>query len=184
MGWLSLMVKEKARSWLSMFGPKSKVSADEAVWGKSSIQLFVTWLLPSCYFLPTTYNSSHLVEKVYATLSSGVITLFTIKRDGKSKKRSFGLYGSAIGIAKCAGSKHCFRVLDGIEPIILQAESSSSMMDWATSIAHSISMENGGGWVKYSRSFSWSHEYTLYVDLIASHSLLHLPSQHVDSSWT
>ena len=42
MGWLSLMVKEKARSWLSMFGPKSKVSADEAVWGKSSIQFFVT----------------------------------------------------------------------------------------------------------------------------------------------
>ena len=78
-----------------------------------------------------------------------MLTLFTIKRDGKSKKRSFGLYGSAIGLvesnAVTGGNKNCFRVLDGLEPIILQAQSRDSMMEWSTSIAHSISMENGGG---------------------------------------
>ena len=65
-------------------------------------------------------------EKVYATLSSGVLTLFSVKRDGKSKKRAFGLYGSAIGLVESNtvnGSKHCFRVLDGTESIILQAQS-------------------------------------------------------------
>ncbi len=87
-------------------------------------------------------------EKVYATLSSGVMTLFTVKRDGKSTKRQFGLYGSAIGIVDSNlvnGSKNCFRVLDGVESIILQSESHESQMQWSTSIAHSISMENGGG---------------------------------------
>lgn len=87
-------------------------------------------------------------EKVYATLSSGVMTLFTVKRDGKSTKRHFGLYGSAIGIVDSNlvnGSKNCFRVLDGVESIILQAESQDSQMEWSTAIAHSISMENGGG---------------------------------------
>jgi hypothetical protein len=87
-------------------------------------------------------------EKVYATLSSGVMTLFTVKRDGKSTKRQFGLYGSAIGIVDSNlvnGSKNCFRVLDGVESIILQSESQESQMQWSTSIAHSISMENGGG---------------------------------------
>ncbi|KAL3787826.1 hypothetical protein ACHAW5_003578 [Stephanodiscus triporus] len=87
-------------------------------------------------------------EKVYATLSSGVMTLFTFKRDGKSTKRHFGLYGSAIGIVDSNlvnGSKNCFRVLDGVESIILQAESQDSQMEWSTAIAHSISMENGGG---------------------------------------
>ena len=44
------------------------------------------------------------------------------------------------------GNKHCFRVLDGMnEPAILQADSLDSQMDWATTIAISISMESGGG---------------------------------------
>ena len=44
------------------------------------------------------------------------------------------------------GNKHCFRVLDGMnEPAILQADSLDSQMDWATTIALSISMESGGG---------------------------------------
>lgn len=87
-------------------------------------------------------------EKVYATLSSGTISLFCVKMDGKSKKRSFGLYGSAVGLVDSNdtdGSKHCFRVLDGIEYVVLQAESQTSQMEWSIAIAHSISMENGGG---------------------------------------
>ncbi|KAL7543078.1 hypothetical protein ACHAXR_012395 [Thalassiosira sp. AJA248-18] len=119
MGWLTLMVKEKGRSWLTMKGPKHKTS-----------------------------HEAGIAEKVYATLSSGVMTLFTVKRDGKSKKRAFSLYGSAIGLMesnRVNGNKHCFRVLDGTEPTILQAESHDGMMEWCTSIAHSISMENGGG---------------------------------------
>ena len=86
--------------------------------------------------------------KVYATLSSGMMTLFAVKRDGKSKVRAFALYGSAIGLVESnlvTGNKHCFRVLDGIETIVLQASSHDCMMEWSTSLAHSISMENGGG---------------------------------------
>jgi hypothetical protein len=94
------------------------------------------------------HSSTIIWEKVYATLSSGVMTLFTVKRDGKSTKRQFGLYGSAIGIVESNlvdGSQNCFRVLDGVESIILQAESQECQMQWSTAIAHSISMENGGG---------------------------------------
>ncbi len=94
------------------------------------------------------HSSEVSFEKVYATLSSGVMTLFTVKRDGKSTKRQFGLYGSAIGIVDSNlmnGSKNCFRVLDGVESIILQSESQECQMQWSTAIAHSISMENGGG---------------------------------------
>ena len=84
---------------------------------------------------------------MYATLSSGTLTLFTVKRDGQSKKRSFSLYGSAIGLDSNVidGSKHCFRVLDGTLFVVLQAESQTSQMEWSIAIAHSISMENGGG---------------------------------------
>ena len=77
-----------------------------------------------------------------------MLTLFTIKRDGKSTKHSFGLYGSAVGLVDSNlvnGSKDCFRVLDGFESIILKADSADARMEWATSIAHSISLENGGG---------------------------------------
>jgi hypothetical protein len=94
------------------------------------------------------HSSTISWEKVYATLSSGVMTLFTVKRDGKSTKRQFGLYGSAIGIVDSNlvdGSQNCFRVLDGVESITLQAESQECQMQWSTAIAHSISMENGGG---------------------------------------
>ena len=71
--------------------------------------------------------------------------MFTVNRDGKSKKRAFGLFGSNISLVDVDGSKHCFRVLDGIESIVLQAQSHEDMMEWAVRIAHSISMENGGG---------------------------------------
>lgn len=87
-------------------------------------------------------------ERVYATLSSGVLTLFSVKRDGKSTKRAFSMYGSYVALvdsSAVSGHKHCFRVLDGTEAIVLQCESQSSVMEWATAIAHSISMENGGG---------------------------------------
>jgi hypothetical protein len=76
------------------------------------------------------------------------MSVFCVKTDGKSKKRSFGLYGSAIGLVDSNdidGSKYCFRVLDGIEYVILQAESQTRQMEWSIAIAHSISMENGGG---------------------------------------
>jgi hypothetical protein len=99
-------------------------------------------------FIAGKQSSKVSFEKVYATLSSGVMTLFTVKRDGKSTKRQFGLYGSAIGIVDSNlvnGTKNCFRVLDGVESIILQSESQESQMQWSTAIAHSISMENGGG---------------------------------------
>lgn len=43
------------------------------------------------------------------------------------------------------GSKNCFRVLDGLEFVVLQAESLTSQMEWSIAIAHSVSMENGGG---------------------------------------
>ena len=43
------------------------------------------------------------------------------------------------------GSRHCFRVLDGVEYVVLQAESQTSQMEWSIAIAHSISVENGGG---------------------------------------
>ena len=85
---------------------------------------------------------------MYVTLSSGELTIFTAKKNGKSKKRAFGLHGSAVGLVKSHvvdGRMNCFRVLDGMESIILQAESEESMYEWATSIALSISMESGGG---------------------------------------
>ena len=88
------------------------------------------------------------IEKVYCTLSSGVLTLFAPSKDGNSTKRAIGLYGSAIGLADSliSGNKYCFRVIDGMnEPAILQADSLDSQMDWATTIAISISMESGGG---------------------------------------
>ena len=77
-----------------------------------------------------------------------MLTLFTIKKDGKSTKHILGLYGSAIGLVDSNlvhGNKDCFRVLDGFESIILKADSADSQMEWATAIAHSISLENGGG---------------------------------------
>ena len=37
-------------------------------------------------------------EKVYGTLSSGVLTFYSIKRDGKSCKKVVRLLGSAIGL--------------------------------------------------------------------------------------
>ena len=43
------------------------------------------------------------------------------------------------------GSRHCVRVLDGVEYVVLQAESQTSQMEWSIAIAHSISVENGGG---------------------------------------
>jgi len=94
------------------------------------------------------HSSHESWEKVYATLSSGVMTLFVVIKTGKSKKRQFGLYGSAIGLVDSNlvnGSKSCFRVLDGVESITLQADSHEMQMEWSTAIAHSISMENGGG---------------------------------------
>lgn len=93
-------------------------------------------------------SSNESWEKVYATLSSGVMTLFVVIKTGKSKKRQFGLSGSAIGLVASNlvnGSKSCFRVLDGVETITLQADSQEMQMEWSTAIAHSISMENGGG---------------------------------------
>lgn len=87
------------------------------------------------------HSSNESWEKVYATLSSGVMTLFVVIKTGKSKKRQFGLYGSAIGLVDSS----CFRVLDGVESITLQADSQEMQMEWSTAIAHSISMENGGG---------------------------------------
>ncbi len=58
------------------------------------------------------------------------------------------MYGSAIGLVEpndIDRSKNCFRVLDGVEYVVLQAESQTSQLEWAVAIAHSISMENGGG---------------------------------------
>ncbi|KAL7547585.1 hypothetical protein ACHAWF_010873 [Thalassiosira exigua] len=120
MGWLTLLTKERNRSWFNMVGRKRK-TYNETTWGE---------------------------ERVYATLSSGTLSLFSIKRDGKSKKRAFGLYGSAVGMVESNavnGNKHCFRVLDGIESVLLQAQSHDDMIKWSTCFAHTISLENGGG---------------------------------------
>ncbi|KAL9180068.1 hypothetical protein ACHAXT_008038 [Thalassiosira profunda] len=119
MGWLNILVQEQSRSWLSVLSPNQTASSETV-----------------------------LSEKVYATLSSGVVSLYTVKRDGKSKKRAFSLYGSAVGLVdsnSVGGNKHCFRILDGTETVILQAQSHDDMMDWATALAQTVSMENGGG---------------------------------------
>ncbi|KAL3780733.1 hypothetical protein HJC23_001015 [Cyclotella cryptica] len=87
-------------------------------------------------------------ERVYATVSTGVMSIYIVLKDGKSKKQVFGLYGSAVGLVapeSVSGNKNCFRVVNGIEKITLQAASYDDMMDWSTIIVHGISMENGGG---------------------------------------
>jgi hypothetical protein len=92
--------------------------------------------------------SLRLPEKVYATLNEGVLTIYTILKDGKSKRKEVGLYGAAIGLVSpelIGGMKHCFRVVNGIEEMTLQTTSHDDTMDWATSITQGISMENGGG---------------------------------------
>ena len=89
-----------------------------------------------------------LLEHVYATVSTGILTVYAILKDGKSKKHEMSLYGSAVCLVAAevvSGMKHCFRVVNGIEDIVLQASSYEDMMDWSTAIVHSISMENGGG---------------------------------------
>jgi len=84
---------------------------------------------------------------VYATLSDGSISIYSILKDGKSKKLELPLYGSAVGLVSemISGKKNCFRVIHGIEEVNLQALSYEDMMDWCKVIAHGISMENGGG---------------------------------------
>jgi hypothetical protein len=85
---------------------------------------------------------------VYATLNEGVLTIYAILKDGKSKRREMGLYGAAVGLVSpdlAGGMKHCFRVVNGVEEMTLQTTSHDDTMDWATSIVQGISMENGGG---------------------------------------
>jgi hypothetical protein len=85
---------------------------------------------------------------VYATLSTGLLSVYTVLKDGKSTKKAFGLFGSAVGLVSpelVSGNKHCFRIVNGLEEIVVQAASYEDMMDWSTAIVHGISMENGGG---------------------------------------
>ena len=88
-------------------------------------------------------------EKVYGTLSSGVLTLFAVKRDGKSCKKVIHLLGSAIGLVDSGdvnGRRGCFKVLvNGIESIYLQADCLDSQLSWAVALCQSISLQNGGG---------------------------------------
>ena len=88
-------------------------------------------------------------EKVYGTLSSGVLTLYSIKRDGKSCKKVVHLLGSAIGLVDSGdvnGRRNCFKVLvNGIESICLQADCLDSQLSWAVALCQSISLQNGGG---------------------------------------
>lgn len=57
--------------------------------------------------------------------------------------------GSAIGLVDSGdvnGRRGCFKVLvNGIEPIYLQAESLDSQLSWSVAISQSISLQNGGG---------------------------------------
>ena len=80
-------------------------------------------------------------ERVYGTLSSGKLCLYVVKRQGKSTKSILQLRGASIGLV----GNNCFKVNSGLEVVKLQAVSSEDALNWATSIAHSISMENGGG---------------------------------------
>lgn len=104
-------------------------------------------------------------EKVYATVSAGALTLLAVlKKDGKSKKKVIGLYGSAIGLLSpdlVSGNKHCLRIVNGIDEFTLQASSNEDMMEWATAIAHGISMENGGGLLLEKAKKEWPHEETV-----------------------
>lgn len=102
----------------------------------------VVFRLPANLILPL------FLEKVYATVSTGLMSIYTVLKDGKSKKQVIGLYGSAVGLVApelVSGNKNCFRVVNGIEEITVQAASYDDMMDWSTIIVHGISMENGGG---------------------------------------
>ena len=157
MGWLTLMVRENRRGcW-----PENQKK--EATWG--------TFDLSACKlvirYLTCLVCSPQTVVKVYATLSSGVVTLFAVKRDGKSKVRSFALYGSAVGLVdsnSVDGNKHCFRVLDGIGTVVLQASSHECMMEWGASIAHSISFQNGGGILLDKEKIALAAEDGFWVD--------------------
>lgn len=77
----------------------------------------------------------------------GVISIYQVLKDGRSKKQEMGLYGSAIGLVspELVHKTNCFRVSNGLERITLQASSYDDMMDWSTVIAQGISMETGGG---------------------------------------
>ncbi len=80
-------------------------------------------------------------ERVYATLSSGKLSLYAVKRQGKSTKSILQLRGASISLSE----DNCFRVNSELKVVKLQAVSSEEALDWATSIAQSISMQNGGG---------------------------------------
>ena len=80
-------------------------------------------------------------ERVYATLSSGKLSLYVVKRQGKSTKSILQLRGASISLSE----DNCFRVNSELKVVKLQAVSSEEALDWATSIAQSISMQNGGG---------------------------------------
>jgi hypothetical protein len=81
------------------------------------------------------------VERVYATLYSGKLSLYVVKRQGKSTKSILKLTGASVGLA----DNNCFNVYSGLQIVKLQAVCREEAIDWATKIAHGISMENGGG---------------------------------------
>ena len=86
---------------------------------------------------------------MYGALSAGVLTFYSIKRDGKSCKKVVHLLGSAIGLVDSGdvnGRRGCFKVLvNGIESIYLQADCLDSQLSWAVALCQSISLQNGGG---------------------------------------
>eukprot|EP00985_Skeletonema_marinoi_P034390 scaffold43791_cov204-Skeletonema_marinoi.AAC.3 len=81
-------------------------------------------------------------EKVYATLSSGTLTLYAVvkkQRQGR-EKLVLRMRGASVGL-----ENNCFTVYSGLKVVQLQAVSRDDALGWATNICQSISMENGGG---------------------------------------
>jgi hypothetical protein len=81
-------------------------------------------------------------EKVYATLSSGTLTLYAVvkkQRQGR-EKLVLRMRGASVSL-----ENNCFTVYSGLKVVQLQAVSGDDALGWATNICQSISMENGGG---------------------------------------
>lgn len=84
-------------------------------------------------------------EKVYVTLCNGSLNTFSLQRDGQSRKRVINLFGAAVALVVLNGGRRNFRVVSGLESVELCAQSNEEVMDWATKVAYTISLENGGG---------------------------------------
>lgn len=90
-------------------------------------------------------------QRLSVELKSGRLVLHRLHEDySDAFEECISLRGAAVSLLDpkdAFHSRHCFRIMSGLLSVTLKASSCREMLDWATSLVHGISIENGGGFL-------------------------------------